>query len=222
MVYYNESFAAKGLTYFFMDPILGGFNVLNKAIEIATRAHAGQVDKAGVPYILHPLRVMLSRENELERICAVLHDVVEDSEITFDDLCKEGFSEEIITVLDCLTNRNGESYDEFIDRILKNETACHVKLADLCDNMNLSRIENSTETDEARIKKYTEATERIMDALPVQVGIKNERVIEINGCVSIQPFLNHDDFLDRFISFVEKQGWYFGGGTEDVTDKEEE
>ncbi len=140
--------------------------MLNKAIEIATRAHAGQVDKAGEPYILHPLRVMLSRENGIERICAVLHDVVEDSEITFDDLCKEGFSEEIITVLDCLTNRNGESYDEFIYRILKNETACHVKLADLCDNMNLSRIENPNEKDEARMKKYSEAAERIMSALP--------------------------------------------------------
>jgi len=88
--------------------------MLNKAIEIANRTHAGQVDKGGAPYILHPLRVMLSRENELERICAVLHDAVEDSDITFDDLRKEGFSEEVITILDCLTKRDGESYDEFI------------------------------------------------------------------------------------------------------------
>jgi len=194
--------------------------VLNKAIEIATRAHTGQVDKAGVPYILHPLRVMLARTNELERICAVLHDVVEDSDITFDDLRKEGFTEDILTVLDCLTKRKGESYDEFIDRILKNESACHVKLADLCDNMNLSRIENPAQNDEARIEKYIKAAERISDALPMLDGIKNERVIEIKGCVSIQPFMSHDDFLERFISFVEKHGWSFGGGTEDVTDKE--
>lgn len=144
----------------------GGIDVLNKAIEIANRAHDGQVDKAGAPYILHPLRVMLSREKEVERICAVLHDVVEDSEITFDDLRNEGFTEEIIAVLDCLTKRNGESYDGFIDRILKNETACHVKLADLCDNMNLSRIKNPTLKDEVRIKKYREAAERISNALP--------------------------------------------------------
>ena len=77
--------------------------MLNKAIELANRAHAGQVDLAGEPYILHPLRVMMTREKEIERICAVLHDVVEDSNISFDDLRKEGFSEEVIKALDCLT-----------------------------------------------------------------------------------------------------------------------
>lgn len=139
--------------------------MLSKAIEIAARVHDGQVDKGGSPYILHPLRVMLSRENELERICAVLHDVVEDTEITFNILRKEGFSKEVIAVLDCLTKRNGEGYNEFIDRIIKNETACHVKLADLYDNMNLTRMENPTEKDEKRIKKYTEAVGRISEAL---------------------------------------------------------
>lgn len=141
--------------------------MLNKAIEIANRAHTGQVDKAGSPYILHPLRVMLSRENDLERICAVLHDVIEDSDITLDDLRNEGFSQEVIAVLDCLTKRDGENYDEFISRILKNETACHIKLADLYDNMNLDRIENPTEKDKARIKKYQKAANRILDVLPV-------------------------------------------------------
>lgn len=196
--------------------------MLNKAIEIASRAHAGQVDKGGEPYILHPLRVMLSRENELERICAVLHDVVEDSEVTFDELRKQGFSEDVIAVLDCLTKRKGESYDKFIDRVLKNETACRVKLADLYDNMDLTRIKNPTEEDIARIKKYREAADRISDILSLKDGIKDERVIKIDGCVSIQAFLSHDDFLNRFIAFVEMHGWYFGGGTEDVTYKEEE
>lgn len=137
--------------------------MLNKAIEIATRAHDGQVDKGGVPYIFHPLRVMLLGKNELERICAVLHDVVEDSDITFDVLRKEGFSEEVIAVLDCLTKRDGESYDDFISRILLNKTACHVKLADIRDNMNLARIENPTVKDEERIKKYGEATKRLQN-----------------------------------------------------------
>lgn len=149
--------------------------MLNKAIEIAARAHARQVDKGREPYILHPLRVMLSTKNELERICAVLHDVVEDSEITFEDLRKEGFSEDVITVLDCLTKRKGESYDEFIDRVLKNETACRVKLADLHDNMDLTRIKDPTDEDIARIKKYREAADRIFDALPLKDGIKDER-----------------------------------------------
>jgi len=149
--------------------------MLNKAIEIATRAHAGQVDKAGEPYILHPLRVMLSCKNELERICAVLHDVVEDSEITFDDLRKEGFSEDIITVLDCLTKRRGESYDEFIDRVLKNETACRVKLADLRDNMDLTRIKDPKDKDFERIKKYKEAADRILDALRLKICGSEDR-----------------------------------------------
>ena len=97
--------------------------MLNKAIEIANRAHTGLPDKAGAPYILHPLRVMLARDNELERICAVLHDVVEDTGITLDDLRNEGFSEEVISILDCLTKRKNESYDDFIDRVLENKTA---------------------------------------------------------------------------------------------------
>lgn len=196
--------------------------MLNKAIEIANRAHKGQVDKAGAPYILHPLRVMMTRDNEIERICAVLHDVIEDSDVTFDNLRREGFSEEIIEVLNCVTKRAGESYDDFINRILGNEIACRVKLADLCDNMNISRIKNPTEQDEERIKKYRDAADKIADVLPLEDGPEEERIIKIDGCISIQPFLSHDDFLERFIRFVEINGWSFGGGTEDVTDKEEE
>lgn len=139
--------------------------MLNKAIEIAAIAHKGQIDKAGAPYILHPLRVMLTRDNELEQICAVLHDVVEDSQITFEDLRKEGFSEIVIEILDCLTKREGESYDVFIGRILNNQVACRVKLADIDDNMNLSRIENPTEKDRERMKKYEKAVARIMTRL---------------------------------------------------------
>lgn len=138
--------------------------MLNKAIEIANRAHGGQVDKAGQPYILHPLRVMLSMENELEMICAVLHDVVEDSDITFSDLRREGFSEEVIQVLNCLTKREGETYDDFIERVLVNKTARRVKLADLRDNMDLSRIKSPTEKDMERMKKYQNAADRIINA----------------------------------------------------------
>lgn len=200
----------------------GGKMMLNKAIEIANRAHAEQIDKAGAPYILHPLRVMMTRENEIERICAVLHDVVEDSDITFDDLRREGFSEDVIQVLDCLTKRVSESYDEFIDRVLVNETACRVKLADLHDNMDIYRIANPTEKDRERMKKYRKAADRISEALPLKEEPMEARSIKMEGCVTIQPFLSHDDFLERFIRFIEINGWSFGGGTEDVTDNEEE
>ena len=152
----------------------GGKAMLNRAIEIAVRAHDGQVDKGGEPYILHPLRVMISRENEIERICAVIHDVIEDSSITIDDIRNEGFSEDVITVLDCLTKRDGESYDDFIDRILINEIACRVKLADLRDNMNVHRIKNPSDKDFARINKYCYAADRISNVLSFK-----ERINEV-------------------------------------------
>lgn len=151
-----------------------------------------------------------------------MHDVVEDTQITLDDLRNEGFSEEVLTILDCLTKQSGESYDAFIDRILTNETACWVKVADLCDNMDLTRIGNPTEKDRERFNKYNKAARRISDALPLVESIKDERVISIDGCVSIQPFMTHDDFLERFLRFVESHGWSFGGGTEDIKNKTDE
>lgn len=139
--------------------------MLEKAILIAVNAHQGQIDKGGKPYILHPLRLMFSSKNEVEQIVAVLHDVIEDADVTLDYLRKEGFSEEILSALDALTRRKAESYDEFISRIISNKTACHVKLADLSDNMNLSRIEHPTSKDYERIEKYRKAVDRINNAL---------------------------------------------------------
>jgi len=139
--------------------------MLNKAIAIAAQAHAGQTDKGGAPYILHPLRVMMNVEGECEKICAVLHDVVEDSDVTFDDLRREGFGEDVLTVLERLTRRADESYDDFIGRVLHNEIACQVKRADLIDNMDLARIPNPTEKDTGRIIKYIAALKRINKAL---------------------------------------------------------
>lgn len=108
---------------------------------------------------------MFSRINETERICAVLHDVIEDTDITLDYLRDEGFSEEILFALDALTRKKDESYDEFISRIINNKIASYIKLADLCDNMALSRIKNLTEKDYERIEKYRKAADRILDAL---------------------------------------------------------
>ena len=197
--------------------------MLNKAIEIAAKAHAGQVDKGGNPYILHPLRVMQNfcdDGDESAQICAVLHDVVEDTSVTLDDLRDEGFSEEIITALDCLTKRQGESYDDFISRVLTNELACKVKRGDLADNMNLTRIPNPTAKDEERIKKYRKAADRLDEALPYAEAIPDSRLIEINGVVEMPPCISLDQFVDMFIRFVEAHGWFFGGGYKDVTDEE--
>jgi len=96
-------------------------STLEKAIRIAAQAHEGQRDKAGAPYILHPLRVMMKMATEAEQITAVLHDVVEDTDWTMERLRQEGFLGEILAALDCLTRKNGEEYEKFIEPIAKLE-----------------------------------------------------------------------------------------------------
>jgi (p)ppGpp synthase/HD superfamily hydrolase len=130
---------------------------LEKAILIAAQAHLGQRDKGGAPYILHPLRMMMRMESEATMMAAVLHDVVEDSDWTLEQLRGEGFSEEVLLAVDCLTRRDGESYDEFVARAQANPIARRVKIADLEDNMNVKRIGEMTPKDLARIEKYHRA-----------------------------------------------------------------
>jgi len=198
--------------------------MLNKAIEIAAKAHAGQTDKGGNAYILHPLRVMMNfcdDKDEAAQICAVLHDVVEDTTITLDDLRAEGFSDEIIAALDCLTKRDGESYDDFIGRILANPLACKVKNGDLTDNMDLTRIPNPTAKDEERIRKYRAASERIDNVLPYSSEIPHSRLLSVDGVVEVPHCITLDQFADMFIRIVEMHGWYFGGGYKDVTNEEQ-
>lgn len=131
-------------------------STLEKAVEIAARAHAGQVDKAGVPYILHPLRLMFAVQNPYERMAAVLHDVVEDTDITLDDLRAEGFPLEVIVAVEVLTKKPGESRLVAAARAAENPIARAVKLADVTDNMNLRRIANPTERDYVRLREYEE------------------------------------------------------------------
>ena len=128
--------------------------MLEKAIEIAVEAHRGQIDKAGKIYILHPIRVMLRGQNEREQIVGILHDVVEDTPVSIDMLRSEGFSEEILEAVSCITKNNGEEYGDFISRVLTNPLATQVKLYDLEDNMNRDRIPFPTEKDIERFAKY--------------------------------------------------------------------
>jgi guanosine-3',5'-bis(diphosphate) 3'-pyrophosphohydrolase len=129
-------------------------STLERAIEIAARAHAGQVDKGGAPYILHPLRLMMSVTDPEQRMAAVLHDVVEDTAITPDDLRREGFSETIVSAVLALTKQEGETRMDAARRLAPNPVARAVKLADLRDNMDLSRLANVTEKDQARLREY--------------------------------------------------------------------
>ncbi|CEH28927.1 GTP pyrophosphokinase [Aneurinibacillus migulanus] len=137
-------------------------STLEKAIIIATKAHEGVIDKGGNPYILHPLRVMIKQTSEECRIVAVLHDVVEDTDISLTDLRNEGFSEDIILAVDALTRRSNESYMEFISRCKQDAMARLVKLADIEDNSDMSRIKNPTQRDYDRLQKYKKAKDELL------------------------------------------------------------
>jgi len=136
---------------------------LQKAIKIAITAHQHQTDKSGVPYIMHVIRVMNSGKTEIEKICGMLHDLVEDTPWTLEMLQQEGFSEEIIDVLKLVTKESEEEdYDHFIDRIIQNKTAIAVKLNDLRDNMDITRLTQITEQDRKRLNKYLRAYNRLI------------------------------------------------------------
>jgi len=137
---------------------------LERAIAIALMAHAGQIDKAGAPYILHPLRVMLAQTSEAARIAGVLHDVVEDGDgWTLERLRAEGFSPEVVEAVAAVTKRPEdegdtlEGYLAFVRRAAAHPIGRQVKLADLADNCDLSRIAHPSEQDLARVEKYRQA-----------------------------------------------------------------
>lgn len=126
---------------------------LAKAITIAAAAHQNQLDKNGTAYILHPIRVMLKMDGNLLKTAAILHDVVEDTDWTLDMLRSEGFSERIIELIDLLTRRDSESYDDYIERIRSDGNAVKIKLADLEDNMDLTRLPSLSENDFTRLAR---------------------------------------------------------------------
>ena len=137
-------------------------STLQRALEIATQAHQGQFDKAGRDYIGHPLRVMEMGKTEEEKIVGVLHDVIEDTDWTFERLKEEGFSQEVIAALKCVTKLSeNENYDDFIDRVKKNPLAVAVKINDLTDNMDIRRLPYLSDKDVKRLKKYLKAYKRL-------------------------------------------------------------
>lgn len=128
-----------------------------QALAIAKDAHKGQVDKAGVDYIQHPLFVASLVEGELAKTVALLHDVVEDSDWTLEDLRKEGLPEEVVQAVGIITKKRNENYEEYILRVKQNPLARQVKLADLQHNSDLSRLANVTDRDRKRVEKYQQA-----------------------------------------------------------------
>lgn len=129
-------------------------STLERALVIAALAHAGQQDKGGSPYVLHPLRMMLKLETEQERVVALLHDVLEDSALTVDELREAGFTDEVLEAVQILTRRPGESRMDAAVRAAQNPLTLAVKLADNADNLDLKRIPEPSEADQARLKEY--------------------------------------------------------------------
>ena len=136
-------------------------STLERAIALAAIAHEGQIDKAGAPYILHVLRVMLRLTTPEERMAAALHDVVEDCGWTLDRLRAEGFPEEVIAGIDAVTRRDSESYEEFVLRAKAHTIGRRVKMADLEDNSDVTRLSEITERDQARLDKYRRAIDML-------------------------------------------------------------
>lgn len=138
--------------------------ILDRAKAIVTSAHEGQVDKAGKPYIEHPMRVMNMGKTVEEKIAGVLHDVVEDSDWTFEMLEKEGIPKDVLDALRCVTKLSeDEDYDHFIERVKTNPLAVKVKLNDLKDNMDITRLGEVTEKDLARLNKYIRAYRQLTE-----------------------------------------------------------
>ena len=136
--------------------------LLSKAITLALKAHEGQFDKSGMPYAGHIMRVMAAGRTIDEKIVGVLHDVVEDTDWTFDALLNEGFPVHIVDALRCVTKVSDcEPYDEFIERVKSNPLAVTVKINDLTDNMDVCRYKELSEWDVKRLRKYLKAYQEL-------------------------------------------------------------
>lgn len=132
-------------------------NLIEKSLQIALNAYSGKKDKAGETYILHPLRVMGKLNTLEEKVVAILHDVIEDSDYTADDLLSEEIPKHIVEAVISLTRNSDESYSEFIERVSLNALARSVKIADIEDNLNILRLKTIQEKDLKRLEKYYRA-----------------------------------------------------------------
>jgi len=136
-------------------------DIIEKSLSIALIAYSGKKDKAGKTYILHPLRVMEKMDTELEMAVALLHDVIEDSDYTAEDLLSEGIPSSVVDAVQSLSKLHNESYDEFVDRVMENPLASKVKMADIEDNINILRLDSIDEKDLNRVAKYHKAWKKL-------------------------------------------------------------
>ena len=125
-----------------------------KAINLIYEKHKNQFDKAGLPYVLHPIHVAEQMDDENSTLTALLHDIVEDTDVSFQDLIDYNFPEEVVDALSYLTHKEGVDYFEYIKNIGNNSLATKVKIADLIHNSDLSRLDTITDYDLKRVEKY--------------------------------------------------------------------
>ena len=147
---------------------------LTTAIKIACDVHADQRDKAGEPYILHPLRLMQRFKDKSTMIVAVLHDVVENSQHDLNFIQAQGFDKSILEAVYAITKRKNEAYKDFIERLSLNDMAVKVKIEDLKDNLDLTRLKNIVDKDLERIDKYHKALTFLKQRSVLKVGLRNE------------------------------------------------
>lgn len=137
---------------------------LNRAISIAIEAHNGQLDTQNDrPYIEHPFRVMNAGQTLQEKIVGILHDIIEDTSWTINQLREEGFSEEIVDAIDAISVRDNEQYDDYLLRVGKNSIAVRVKINDLTDNMDIRRLNEINYQSLARLQKYLKAYKQLTE-----------------------------------------------------------
>ena len=134
---------------------------LHKAITIACDAHQGQSSINGEPYILHPLRLLIKAKSNEEKIIAVLHDVIEKSNISLADLKNKGFDQNIISSIESLSRRKSESYVDYIERLMQNRISVKIKLLDLADNIKIHNENNDNGIYDAKINQYKNALKQI-------------------------------------------------------------
>ena len=132
-------------------------DLTKKALKLCFDAHKNQVDKTGMPYVFHPFHLAEQMSDEISTVCALLHDVIEDTEYTFNDIRNMGFPQEVIDVLMLLTHEDNVPYMEYVEKINENTIAKQVKLADLRHNSDLTRLNIIDEKALARVEKYQKA-----------------------------------------------------------------
>lgn len=135
---------------------------LERALQIAVQAHAGQKDKTGAAYIFHLIRVMMRCNHPNAKIVALLHDVVEDTATTFEDLEAAGFSPQVLATLRLVTHAEEVPYNDYISSLMADPIAIEVKIADLEDNSDIRRLNDIGDRDVARLRKYLAAHRRLI------------------------------------------------------------